>query len=103
MRFHRDPALLRAEEVYDVLRECAGNCTVLVNACASGQWRKTAARRLPGSLDHGFTLCTRGTEEEPIYSHHGSGSGEYCGGFYINGIAGRLYEEVGLFISPDLI
>ncbi|KAF8416213.1 hypothetical protein EV426DRAFT_433611 [Tirmania nivea] len=104
MSFHRDPALLRAEEVYAVLRECAGNCTVLVNAYASGQWTKTAAQLLPGSLDHRITLCTRGTEGEEIYSHHLSGSGEFCGGFYINGVAGRLYEEVGLhFPQPHIV
>ncbi|KAF8430193.1 hypothetical protein EV426DRAFT_9061 [Tirmania nivea] len=104
MSFHRDPALLRAKEVYAVLRECAGNCTVLVNACASGQWTKMAAQLLPGSLDHGITLCTRETEGEEIYSHHLSGSGEFCGGFYINGVAGRLYEEVGLhFPRPHIV
>jgi len=98
-----DPALLRAEEVYAILRECAGNCTVIVSACASGMWADIATQ-LPWSLDDArITLLTRSTGSGEIYSHHRSQSGHYRG-FYLNGIAGRLYEEVGLhFPRPNTV
>lgn len=93
------PALLRAEEVYAILRECVGECTAIVNACASGMWADKAT--LDGT---GITLLTRSTGGGEIHSHHRSQSGHFRGGFYLNGVAGRIYAEVGLHPPrPDTV
>ena len=100
------PKLLQPRELLNLLRDCVGSVTILLNSCHSGEWH-IAAREMGFCLDSesgGITIISRGYNQEEIFSHPESASGEYRGEYFMNVVTGELYKEYDLFLPrPEII
>ncbi|KAF8457384.1 hypothetical protein BGX38DRAFT_1265682 [Terfezia claveryi] len=100
------PKLLQPIELLDLLRDCVGGVTLLLNSCHSGEWH-IAARGMGLCLEPesgGITIISTGYNQEVIYSHPESASEHYRGSYFMNVVTGELYKDYDLFLPrPQII
>jgi hypothetical protein len=104
---------LSPQEFLPLVASCKSEVTLIINSCFSGAWVDEAYRLKlvpPKGCDtvpriwSGISILAGGKRDEYIHSFSYSGSKKARCGYFMNTLAGKIYEEFGiLFPRPTVI